>query len=970
VTPRPTRRPPRPVRQPTSLRPPIARGALLALALLGAAAPRPAVSQELPDSLREAVRSRLERLARPLGDSTGLAPVDSLNAGAAPAADDSVLQALMALPGYDMVQYRGQAARFETESRVLTLTGSENGSAVLNRQGVELSADSALVFDEGTGRLVTVGQEALYKPAQGDEVRTRRIVFDLNENRGTATDAETRMNAGMGEWIVRGDFPFVSQDESFGHHIMFTSCEEDEPHYHFVAREIKVSPGGTMVARNVFLYFSDVGVLWLPFIAQSTRQGRRSGLLPIQFSVNDIVRASGSYSRRISNLGYYWAMSDYTDAEMALDWWSGNYAAVTGGFRYRWLRQFLQGRANFRRFWRTGGGSELAFDTSHDWEMSERTKLRLSARYASSADFVRQNSFDPREVTQSIDSDGGLNRRFDWGTLSVGANRRQFLSDDRVEMTLPTANLSLSTITLFAAPFNRSRFYNNMTLSASGRFSRSIRDQPEQDLSENPFSFGLADTENMDGGFSSTLSAGALSISQSFDLTRNSTLDLPAGFFDLPATGTGSVGDLAGDPIDFTAQELRWSASIDYQRTLVGSTTLTPRLSMSGRAIRSDTTAVEEGGFVSAPRRISFGAQLKSDIYGFYRGDRVRHKLSPSFEYAYSPETRPTPVQAATFGDRAIQPRNELRFSLTQTFEARAGDEEADSAQAAADPENADGPRRVPQSQKTMLLAIRTSAVSYDFEEASRRGHFTRGFADNLTISNQVSSDYLRGLSLSVEHDVFDDSGAGAEGGARAFAPFMSRMNMSFSLSNQSSVFRWLRRLGGGEEEEADPVPADDAQGEDAEDALDPAGLESADLGEATVVPGFGQERDRDSERHRPSDGGTGQWNASFSYSLARSRDGGGVGASGGANQMVQANLRFQPTDKWSVNWRTSYDVAASRFNDHIISLQRDLHRWEADFSFRQTATGNWSFMFEVALSDNRDLHFDYEQRTGGGERR
>lgn len=947
-----------------------ARGLLVGLVLLGSASALPAAAQELNDSLRDAVRSRLERLARPLGDSTGLAPVDSLAAAAgAGAADDSVLQALMALPGYDMVQYKGSAARFETESRLLTLTGGEDGGAVLNRQGVELSADSALVFDEATGRLVTLGEHALYRPEQGDEVRTRRIVFDLNENRGTATDAETQMNAGMGEWIVRGDFPSVSPDESFGHHVLFTSCEEDEPHYHFVAREIKVSPGGTMVARNVLLYFSDVGVLWLPFIAQSTRQGRRSGLLPIQFSVNDIVRASGSYSRRISNLGYYWAMSDYTDAEMALDWWSGNYAAVTGAFRYEWLRQFLRGRANFRRFWRTGGGSELAFDTKHDWEMSERTRMSLSARYASSADFVRQNSFDPREVTQSIDSEGGLNRRFDWGTLSVSANRRQFLSDDRVEMTLPTANLSLSTITLFAAPVNRSRFYNNMTLSASGRFSRSIRDQPAQDLSENPFSFGLADTENMDGGFNSTLSAGLLSIRQSFDLTRNSTLDLPADFFDQPATGTGSVGDLAGDPIDFTAQELRWSASVDYQRTIVGSTTLTPRLSLSGRAIRSDTATAGDGGFVSAPRRVSFGAQLKSDIYGFYRGDRVRHKLSPSFEYAYSPETQPTPVQAATFGDRAIQPRNELRFSLTQTFEARTGDENADSAQA-AEPENAgDGPRRLPQSQKVTLLALRTSVLSYDFEEASRRGHFTRGFADNLTISNQIASDYLRGLSLSVEHDVFDDSGAGPDGGARVFAPFMSRMNLSFSLSNESAAFRWLRRLRGGEaDDEPEPADAGDAQ-EEEDAAQDPADIETADLGDATVVPGFGQERDRDSERQRPAQGRTGQWNANFSYSLARSREGGGVGAGGTASQMLQASLSFQPTDKWSVNWRTSYDVAASRFNDHIVSLQRDLHRWEADFSFRQTATGNWSFMFEVALSDNRDLHFDYEQRTGGERR-
>lgn len=928
--------------------------------------------QEVSDSLQDAVRKRLELLTRRLGDSTGLIPPDSATDASALAAmaSDSTLQALLALPGYNLIQYRGQSAVFETQARVLTLLGSDGTDAVLNREGMELVADSAMVFNQETGRLVTVGQEALYRPDQGDEVTTRQLIFDVGENRGTATDVRTRMSAGLGDWIVRGDFPSVSRDVSFGHDIMFTSCEEDEPHYHFVAREIKVTPGGTLVARNVLLYFADVGVFWLPFIAQSTQRGRRSGLLPLRFSVNDIVRASGSYSRRISNLGYYWAMTDYSDAEVGFDWWSGNYTAVTGGLRYRWLRQFLEGRANFRQFWRADGGSELAFDTNHDWEISERTQLRLSARYASSADFVRRNSFDPREVTQSIDSDGGLNRRFDWGNLSVSANRRQFLSGDRVEMTLPTANLSLSTITLFSAPLNRSRFYNNVTLSASGRFSRSLRDLPAPDADE-PFAIGRADTENWRGGSSMSLSVGALSISQSVDWNRNTTKDIPAGYFDpassAPAAGIGSVADLqrsvvfqqAADPSDFHADELTWSTSIDWQRNLVGSTTITPRLSVSGRSIRSDTTSAGGGGFIAAPRRLAFGAQLKSDIYGFYRGGTLRHKLTPTFEYAYSPETQPTELQAATFGGRAINPRNEVRIGLTQTFEAKKGDETQDSAAVAA-ADTASGPRRLQRQEIVTLLAVRTSAVTYDFEQADRLGHFTRGFGDNLQISHQISSDYLRGLSLSIEHRLFDDSEVTAEGGSRQFAPSMSSMNMSFSLNDQSSFFRWLRRTSSGEEEAADQEEDEPVESDSLAAGDDPAGFETADLGEATVVPGFGGDRDRDAERQRPRQGATGKWNASFSYSLARP-----FGDMAPAQQMLQVSSSFQPTEKWSVNWRTSYDMASGGFNDHIISLTRDLHRWEADFSFRQTATGNWSFMFEVALSDNRDLHFDYEQRAG-----
>ncbi len=944
----------------------------IGLALFGAGASLQG-QEGVSDSLQVAIKLHLERLTRRLGDSVGLVPVDSAEdrSRMTVSPEDSVLQTLLSLKGYDLIRYQGESARFETESRMLTISGSDGQNAVVNRQGFELSADSALVMDEKTGRLVTVGNEAAYSPDTGDEVLTRRLIFDLNQNRGTAVDVRTQMNSGMGDWIVQGDFPWVSEDVSYGHEVMFTSCEEEDPHYHFLAREIKVSPGGTLIARNVLIYFSDVGVFWLPFIAQSTAQGRRSGLLPIRFSVNDIVRTSGNYSRRVSNLGYYWAMSDYSDVQLGMDWWSGNYAAVTGGFRYRWLRQFLEGQANFRQFWRSEGGSELAFDTNHDWELSERTRVRISARYASSAAFVRRNSFDPREVTQSIDSEGGLNRRFDWGNLSVSANRRQFLSEDRVETTLPTANLSLSTLTLFPALPTRSRFYNNMTLSASGRLSRSLRDLPEQDLSEAEFSFQSTDSEAIRGGISGSLSAGAFSISQSVELNRNITRDLPANFFDPaeapPAAGIGSVGDLAqsvlfqqaGANTDFQAEELTWSTTIDYQQPIVGSTTLTPRLSISGRSIRSDTTSVAGGRFVAAPRRLSLGVQLNSDIYGFYRGDRIRHKFSPTFDYAYSPETQPTQIQEATFGSRAIQPINEIRIGLTQTLEGRVGDEEEDSASVQVPDASPGEPRRLPRSEKVMFLALRTSAVTYDFEQASELGHFNRGFADNLRISNQVSSDYLRGLSVSLEHDIFDDSGITGDGGIRKFDPQLSNVNLSFSLNNRSSLFRWL---GGRSDEEEEP-PASQEE-EASEDLTDPSGFDAVGLEAATVVPGFGEERNRGQQgAQRSGEDNVGEWNASLSYSLARTR-----GAMD-ANQMLQATLAFQPTEKWSVNWRTSYNVEAGVFNDHIISFQRDLHRWEADFSFRQTATGNWTFMFEVALTDNRDLHFDYEQRTAGENR-
>jgi hypothetical protein len=79
---------------------------------------------------------------------------------------------------------------------------------------------------------------------------------------------------------------------------------------------------------------------------------------------------------------------------------------------------------------------------------------------------------------------------------------------------------------------------------------------------------------------------------------------------------------------------------------------------------------------------------------------------------------------------------------------------------------------------------------------------------------------------------------------------------------------------------------------------------------------------------------------------------------------MLTGTLQLEPTDNWSLSWQTAYDIERGAFNDHSIRLTRDLHEWQANFDFLQTATGNWSFRFEVSLLANRDLKFDYDQQN------
>ncbi|MDH3206995.1 MAG: putative LPS assembly protein LptD [Gemmatimonadota bacterium] len=941
----------------------VAAALLASLSVSGVLAPLAAqqdVQVEEADSARLRAMERLRSLARAPGydsilfaqDSVLLAEAALGNRPGGGTATDSVARALISLPGYTLTEYQGGAADFRTQERILVLLAPEDGRATVSQEGIRAEGDTSVTFDQGTGILQVVGNPSFSNP-QGEPINAATMVYDLGQNRGSATGARTSVNEGGANWIVTGDMPYAAQDSSFMSHSRFTSCDLTEPHYHFEADQVKMVGGSTLIARGVRLYFGDVPVFWLPFIAQNLDSERSSGLLRPRFSVNDIVRTSTGYRRRVSNVGFYWAMSDYSDALLSLDWFSDTFWSLTSSTQYRFSRQFLDGSLNLRQYWRTGGSTELALDTRHSWQIDERSALRVSARYAESNDFVRENSFNPREVTQSIDSEGGLNRRFNWGQLAVSANRKQYLSDDRTEWTLPSANLSLSPITLFRAPAADANIWNNMTWSGSSSFQRRTLDRMAADT----FSYGLASTENQTAFVRSNLSIGNLTFGQSVNVAEASTLNVPEALLLLGDSASGPDLLTSAPARNIAESNLSWSMSLGYQQQLIGSTTLTPRLSLSGRMLRADTSSLAQD-FVSAPTRVAFGAQLKTDMYGFFPGfgsfETIRHKFSPSFDYQWSPESTPDDLQRNVFGARVLQPQNVVSVTLNQTFEAKREEDEAtqaaaDSVAAVEATQLSGEPRRIPQAEIVSLLALRTSVVRYDFVQADSAGSFLQGF-ETTRLSNQLSSDLLRGLSVSMDHDLFDDQPAGdgtiAE---RRFAPHLAQMNLGFALGSRSLVFRWLSSLLGGDATEDAPEEPEGDELNDPFEVGDPTD-------ESSIIP-TGSQTGR--ATLGPRSGSRGAWTANLTYSLQRPRD-----PTVDPRQMLTGSIRLQPTEQWALSWRTAYDIERGAFNDHSIRLTRDLHRWQANFDFLQTATGNWSFRFEVSLMDNRDLKFDYDQQN------
>ena len=146
------------------------------------------------------------------------------------------------------------------------------------------------------------------------------------------------------------------------------------------------------------------------------------------------------------------------------------------------------------------------------------------------------------------------------------------------------------------------------------------------------------------------------------------------------------------------------------------------------------------------------------------------------------------------FGAANAYARNVVTFGFNQTFEAKreAGEEDAaddiedfgldldedllapDSIRDARadsllalqeapvelptdDPLDPNAPTRLPPSRVINLLSLNTSLVTYDFVRARKEDDRLKGFT-TTRLRNQISSDFLRGLQLSVEHDLFDDT--------------------------------------------------------------------------------------------------------------------------------------------------------------------------------------------------------------------
>lgn len=470
------------------------------------------------------------------------------------------------------------------------------GSGYLQYKTTELKS-GAIYVDFETSNVEAFGikdtlKDSLYQTPslieRGDEYRGTRMKYNFKTTKGFITYAATEQdNASYSGAKIKK----VNRDEYFVEHGVYSTCEAEHPHYYFFGNEMKVIQKEQVVGRWIWLVFGDVPFpIPIPFAVFPLQSGRRSGILAPAFG-------SGEFGRYLSRFGYYWAISDYTDASLTADYF------FKGGFK-------LDSRFRYSKRYDYTGYFEAGYSDLHKNEITdpdrfEQINWRLRAVHNQtltptsrfdvnleflSSNYFRQTTTDYNQLLKNeIVSNATYYKNWEESgmSLTLNYNRRQELESGNISELLP--NIS----------FNKTQFYP---------FRKGVSNKEWYELLGFSYNSQLQNRRNKTGG--------NLSIRGGIRHSIGTSISPKVGYFNI------SPG--------FSYQELWYNKSIE--KKIVKS-----NFSGKDSVVTNDVIGIQ---FV---RTFSTGISTSTKIYGTFQPQTlgisaVRHIIEPNIGYSYTPD--------------------------------------------------------------------------------------------------------------------------------------------------------------------------------------------------------------------------------------------------------------------------------------------------------------------------------------------
>jgi lipopolysaccharide assembly outer membrane protein LptD (OstA) len=945
---------------------------------------------------------------------------------------DSVMGTLMEREGYTTTRYQGDVVTFDARNSNLVLQG---GPAAVAREQTVLVGDT-VIYNDSTQVVRALGDTVILRdPSRGEDDLTSygHIVYSIGQRRGQVSNVRTAVVSGE-KWFVGGREAAFRTDTGSQSNAAFyarggavTSCNDSVPHYHFESQELKLVRNRILVSRPAVLYIYDVPVMWLPFVFQDLREGRRSGILTPRFGIAELLRNSPTYRRTFDNLGYYFAISDYMDASVSLDWLSGarprdendnpGFVRYNGEWNYRWLDRFLQGRMAASYLKQRDDNSNFAVSWGHSQEFSQRTRLTTDVNYVTSTRIQRQTSYNPYQVLATIQSRANFQSQLGPATFSIGGSQKQYPGREQMDREFP--NLSISTRPVTIGDW----FTWTPTLSANNSVSLNNDQTGSSGLNRyfiNATGGGLdssrirQDIRRTSLNFTTPIRFFGFTWQNSFNVSDNEdNFPSPRVVEELRPRPDGGVDTVQTSRVFARTYltSIDWQTGINLPSLFQGTWNLTPSVQIVNTApgafwVRSERTGER---YVTQSKRLQYGVSMSPTFFGLFPGfgpvSRFRHSVNPSITYNYAPEGKVSDEYLAATG-RLRQgylgslAQNSVSLSLQQNVEAKLRSE-ADTS-----PEG---------GKKVKVLSISADPLTYDFvriAELRRRSEARGGDPSAITpwagltnsrFSYRLSSDLVPGFSFQSGYSLF--LGDPQNSDTAEFKPYRESISASFSVNRRSGIFAALSRVFGRavplDTREAAEVAASDSTTEPLSQRIagSPVAGTRGRAGEFEVPTGQGFQASftLTSSRQRPVRGGV-QVNVAERCEVLRdvnpvnyqqcladpSQFADVIGLPGTDSDLfnqttaggpiyrsppittLQSQTSFNITPKWAAQWATTYDLRNNEFASHIVSLQRDLHDWRAIFSFTQSPNGAFAFTFFISLKAQPELKFNYDRQSYG----
>ncbi len=998
------------------------RAALAAAALLAAVAPVRAAAQQptVPPNLPQQYPNnpnarRLNRDSVRADSLRKLYASDTLKHTVHWVEADSMTNLLLDKDGYSHTRYQGRQAVLDASTHELQIEGQRNvnvGRAAVDRD-TTLIIGNNIRYNDSTQLVYAKGDTiVLHDPThnEGDVFSYSSLTYDVASHTARVTSVSTDYTQSGQRWFIQakqaayvGDTtkgPKGGRNIFYGRTGDITTCDDSFPHYHIRGGELKYVTKQVLVIRPAVLYIADVPILWLPFMFQDLRRGRRSGILTPRFGFTELLRNSPTYRRHVENVGYYFTLGEYADLTAWLDWRSGARADVgdpgftqyNGEFRYRWLDRFLDGDIAVNHRDQQDGTTNTAIYWEHRQDFSLHSHLQMNINYVTST-VVEQNAYlNPYAALANINSTANYQQDVGPASVSIGGTQTQYPGQTRLDRTFPTISLTSKPVAagtwLTWSPSFSATNTQSYGLDQPGDFAYIYGVTQEGQLDS---TLRNRDTRNTTASFDTPLKIFGFNWRNSFRVRDQFNNYPQTDIIYVPTTINGRDTTVQTTRVYRTtyATALDWDTGIDLPSIFQGSWNIVPSVSVvnaDAEAPFLQRTELSGDSWVSQGKNLVYGLSMSPTLFGLFPGflgiARIRHSITPTLTFNYSAATHTSDAFLLANGQNPSGYLGNLAqesatLGLSTNIEAKFRD----------------GPDTAPdQGTKIKLLSINFDPITWDFARAAYTHH--TGLT-NTSFGYDLRTDMLPGFDFRETYSLFQGN---PESDTAVFKPFLTSVSASVSFGAGSHVLDPFKKLLGipVTPKKADTLAGRDPFFQQQVQAGHVAGQSAAYAQYAipTVGQGWNVSLTYTENQQRPPVGNTStviQYNPTatcqqflntaptlYAICVQQHRYAISPDSLSGINCTTQAcpfvqippqrslsgSLAFNLTPRWSAQWQTTYDFTQHNFASQVVTLQRDLHDWRAVFSFTQSPTGSFGFTFFVALKAEPALKFNYDRTS------